>query len=52
MSYGIPLQKKGFDELEAYITSASKGCSGGASPRYCHAAWHQHLKAANGMGKL
>jgi hypothetical protein len=30
------------------ITSVSKGSSEGASPRYCHAAWHQHLNAGKG----
>jgi hypothetical protein len=43
----LPLPPKtSFEKLKAYITSLSKGSSEGASPRYCHAAWHQHLNAA------
>jgi len=40
--------KTSSNKLKAYITSASKGSSEGASPRYCHAAWHQHLNAGKG----
>jgi hypothetical protein len=47
MACQLPLPPKtSFDKLKAYITSLSRGSSEGASPRYCHAAWHQHLNAA------